>query len=327
MPDTSIYKITFEGFQMKKYSRFQMSGPVLVKCGRLLPFIPTLSLFGKILISSAFQTQHLCPFSTGKCLESGKPMTSRLTGKKTKLWELYNEVVYPPRENTTTTTGGGEPVEPRPAEVTYTKENILYSQKKLWLLGFMIRGLSVDEAFQQLGFRPEKGARILEKALEAAIERAVTEHDVEFCTNLWVALFVAVIFTKEVSATIPSSISSGAIRHPLKRLPNFYFIWLLITAVPLCSLEQALVLRGDSVPRIHKGLRTTVSKSNYHYARLMLRLREGAPPVLYHPYHIRSSWNPAPNCPADGVPGWGSAHDILDIQIRKLRRRRIAGEL
>ncbi|KAL5968338.1 39S ribosomal protein L22 mitochondrial [Taenia solium] len=254
-----------------------MSGPVLAKCGRLLPFIPTLSLLGKIPISSAFQTQHLCPFSTGKCLESGKLMTSRLTGKKTKLWELYNEVVYPPRENATITTDGREPVEPRPAEVTYTKENILYSQKKLWLLGFMIRGLSVDEAFQQLGFRPEKGARILEKALEAAIERAVTEHDVEFCTNLWV--------------------------------------------------EQALVLRGDSVPRIHKGLRTTVSKSNYHYARLMLRLREGAPPVLYHPYHIRSSWNPAPNCPADGAPGWGSAHDILDIQIRKLRRRRIAGEL
>ncbi|CDS42085.1 39S ribosomal protein L22 mitochondrial [Echinococcus multilocularis] len=257
--------------------RARMNISALAKGGHLLRSIFTLSLIKKVAVSSTLQTQQLCQFSTGKCLESGQAMTSRLTGKKTKLWELYNEVVYPPSENTTVTADGEESVEPRPAEVTYTKENILYSQKKLWLLAFMIRGLSVDEAFQQLGFRPEKGARILEKSLEAAIERAVTEHDVEFCTNLWV--------------------------------------------------EQALVLRGDSVPRIHKGLRTMVSKSNYHYARLMLRLREGVPPVLYHPYRIRNSWHPAPNCPADGAPGWGSAHDILDIQIRKLRRRRIAGEL
>ena len=91
--------------------------------------------------------------------------------------------------------------------------------------------------------------------------------------------------------------------------------------------EQALVLRGDSVPRIHKGLRTSLSLSNYHYARLLLRLREGSPPVLYHPFSIRPAWHPAPNCLADGNPGWASAQDILDIQLRKLRRRRIPGEL
>ncbi|VUZ53724.1 unnamed protein product [Hymenolepis diminuta] len=215
--------------------------------------------------------------STYRFPDSERAVTSRLTGKKTKLWELYNEVVYPPHDTSKPITVDELFTETRPAEVTYTKENILYSQKKLWLLGFMIRGLSVDEAFQQLGFRPEKGARILEQALEAAIEKAVTEHDVEFCTNLWV--------------------------------------------------EQALVLRGDGVPRIHKGLRTNVSMKNYHYSRLLIRLREGKPPVLYHPFNLRSSWHPAPNCPAVGAPGWGTAKDILDIQIRKLRRRRIAGEL
>ncbi|VDL43169.1 unnamed protein product [Hymenolepis diminuta] len=208
--------------------------------------------------------------STYRFPDSERAVTSRLTGKKTKLWELYNEVVYPPHDTSKPITVDELFTETRPAEVTYTKENILYSQKKLWLLGFMIRGLSVDEAFQQLGFRPEKGARILEQALEAAIEKAVTEHDVEFCTNLWV---------------------------------------------------------GDGVPRIHKGLRTNVSMKNYHYSRLLIRLREGKPPVLYHPFNLRSSWHPAPNCPAVGAPGWGTAKDILDIQIRKLRRRRIAGEL
>ncbi|VDD74466.1 unnamed protein product [Mesocestoides corti] len=245
------------------------------------------------------QHQPFRGFAKGTSRDQDMTMTSRLTGKKTKLWELYNEVIYPPSEPTNE--GFVEKSQQlRPAEITYTKDNILYSQKKLWLLAFMvhhsnawlksdllchiIRGLSVDEAFQQLGFRPEKGARILENvckialnALEAAIEKAVVEQDVEFCTDLWI--------------------------------------------------EKTLVLRGLAVPRIHKGLRTNISTSNYHYARLMLRLREGRPPVLYHPYRIRSSWHPEPNCPAGGASGWGTADDILDIQIRKLRRRRIPGEL
>ena len=96
---------------------------------------------------------------------------------------------------------------------------------------------------------------------------------------------------------------------------------------PLFVTEQALVLRGSSIPRLHKNLRTSVSVSNYHYSRLLLRLREGSPPVLYHPFSIRPSWHPVPSCPADGRQGWSSPQDILDIQLRKLRRRRIAGEL
>ncbi|VDL91639.1 unnamed protein product [Schistocephalus solidus] len=225
--------------------------------------LPSTSLFG-----------NYRGFATRKALESDKPVTSRLTGKKTKLWDLYNEVVYPLRPSSTVHEAD---CERRPAEITFSKENILYSQKKLWLLAFMIRGLSVDEAFQQLGFRPEKGARILEEALEGAIERAVKEHDVEFCTELWI--------------------------------------------------EKALVLRGMGVPAIHKGLRTALSYSTYHYANLFLRLREGKPPPLYHPYRIKPSWVPTPNCLADGHPGWSSPQDILEIELRKLRRRRIPGEL
>nr|CUU97735.1 hypothetical transcript [Hymenolepis microstoma] len=120
--------------------------------------------------------------STHNFPDGERAVKSRLTGRYTKLWELYNEVVYPPREKLESVTEDENMTTTRPAEVTYTKENILYSQKKLWLLGFM-----------QLGFRPEKGARILEQvlALEAAIKKAITEHDVEFCTNLWVGKFEA----------------------------------------------------------------------------------------------------------------------------------------
>ncbi|KAL7065524.1 hypothetical protein AAHC03_05730 [Spirometra sp. Aus1] len=230
-----------------------------------------------ICLPGASSCQTYRGFATRKTPQPHKTVTSRLTGKKTKLWDLYNEVVYPPRPSSTEHESDCPNSERRPAEVTISKENILYSQKKLWLLAFMIRGLSVDEAFQQLGFRPEKGARILEEALEAAVEKAVKEQDVEFCTELWV--------------------------------------------------EKALVLRGMGVPAIHKGLRTAVSYSTYHYADLFLRLREGKPPPLYHPYRVRPSWVPTHNCPADGLPGWSSPQDTLEIELRRLRRRRIPGEL
>lgn len=76
--------------------------------------------------------------SSSKFPDTEKALTSRLTGKKTKLWELYNEVVYPPRDSSRFVIADDNFLEARPAEVTYTKENILYSRKKLWLLAFMV---------------------------------------------------------------------------------------------------------------------------------------------------------------------------------------------
>ncbi|CAL8069909.1 unnamed protein product [Calicophoron daubneyi] len=116
-------------------------------------------------------------------------IVSKATGRKEDLWQLYNEVVYPPKSSDVPTDEGeGSFIDHniRPGEVTHRLEDILYSQKKLWLLGFMIRGLSVDQAFAQLGFRPEKGARIIEQVLEEAIEIAVKEHDFEYSTKIWI---------------------------------------------------------------------------------------------------------------------------------------------
>lgn len=66
---------------------------------------------------------------------------SRKTGKKEDLWQQYNEVVYPPKDpsalvNSDDVSQINE--DPRPGEVTHRREDILYSQKKLWLLGFMV---------------------------------------------------------------------------------------------------------------------------------------------------------------------------------------------
>ncbi|OON23339.1 hypothetical protein X801_00750, partial [Opisthorchis viverrini] len=217
---------------------------------------------------------------------------SKATGRKEDLWQLYNEVVYPPKVPV-----GNKDVasfvlqERRPGEVTHRREDLLYSQKKLWLLGFMIRGRSVDDAFAQLAHRPEKGARILEEVLEEAIELAVKEHDFEYCTKIWVDC-------------------KGWLNH-FAYFPNL--------------AETVHVCRGRGVPRLYKGVRGHLSANNYHYANLYIRLREGDPPPVYHPRQIKGSWTPTHNCPSFGRPSWGSGNDMLQLELERMRQRRLKG--
>ncbi len=56
---------------------------------RTQPVAPT------VLVGSLQQCRG---FARGVSRDTDKTVTSRLTGKKTNLWDLYNEVVYPPRE-------------------------------------------------------------------------------------------------------------------------------------------------------------------------------------------------------------------------------------
>ncbi|ESN99874.1 hypothetical protein HELRODRAFT_113615 [Helobdella robusta] len=94
-----------------------------------------------------------------------------------KIWLKYNDVVYPPLS----------PNEPhRPAEVVHQRSNIKYSQKKLWYIAHMIRGMSIDEAVKQLSFYERKGAAIVNEILLEAQELAVRDHNVEYKSNLWI---------------------------------------------------------------------------------------------------------------------------------------------
>lgn len=114
-----------------------MNLSTVLKFSRYVQFSSANSLLKtsiNVLISLTQQSRQI---STHKFPDNERAMTSRLTGKKTKLWEQYNEVVYPPRESLRTGKLDEDFTETRPAEVTYTKENILYSRKKLWLLAFM----------------------------------------------------------------------------------------------------------------------------------------------------------------------------------------------
>lgn len=95
-----------------------------------------------------------------------------------KSWPKYNDIVYPPQKE-------GEP--PRPAEITHYRPNVKYSQKKLWYVACMIRGMSIDEALKQLSFYKRKGAEIVKQTLLEAQEMAVRDHNVEYKSNLWIA--------------------------------------------------------------------------------------------------------------------------------------------
>jgi len=67
------------------------------------------------------------------------------------------------------------------------RDNIKYTQKKMWHIANFVRGMSVDEAIKQLNFINKKGAFIAAEVIEEARQLAVKEHCVEFGTNLWVA--------------------------------------------------------------------------------------------------------------------------------------------
>lgn len=59
--------------------------------------------------------------------------------------------------------------------------------KKLLPLVWKIRGLSIDEAIAQMQFDTKKAAKDVKIALEDARKEALSEHNIEFASNLWVA--------------------------------------------------------------------------------------------------------------------------------------------
>ncbi|XP_050342146.1 39S ribosomal protein L22, mitochondrial [Nymphalis io] len=95
-----------------------------------------------------------------------------------KSFLTFNKKIYPPQQI-------GE--EPRPAFVCHQKTNIKYSPEKLWYVASLVRGMTVDEAVKQLSFVNKKGAVYVKEAILEAQKLAVSEHNVEFKSNLWIA--------------------------------------------------------------------------------------------------------------------------------------------
>ncbi|KAF2346028.1 Ribosomal protein L22/L17 [Trinorchestia longiramus] len=108
---------------------------------------------------------------------SGDPIYSKYD-PDVSVFHRHNLKKYPPLEP-------GEA--PRHAFVCHEKRNIRYYPKKMQVVAKFIRGMTIDDAINQLKFCPMKGAvDVLETILEAQ-KMAVEEHNVEFPSNLWVS--------------------------------------------------------------------------------------------------------------------------------------------
>lgn len=58
----------------------------------------------------------------------------------------------------------------------------------MWYIACLVRGMTVDEAVKQLSFVNKKGAAYVKEAILEAQELAVTSHNVEFRSNLWIGM-------------------------------------------------------------------------------------------------------------------------------------------
>lgn len=116
-------------------------------------------------------------------------------------WMRYNDKIYPPQ-------APGEERRPAVSTVLHNSypfsylhvthfcicfqyvcheiKNLKYSEKKMWYVAMLIRGMTVDEARRQLKQVHRKGATAVTRALNEAVEMAIKDHGVEFRTNLWV---------------------------------------------------------------------------------------------------------------------------------------------
>ncbi|KAL3315396.1 hypothetical protein Ciccas_005973 [Cichlidogyrus casuarinus] len=264
----------------KLFSPFEKGNP-----GKLMDYLDDLfvisSAFSRgkwfpiLFWSSSLTAESRRTFSAGNFVRSENKIVSDVDKKKKELWNLYNEVVYPPRDPLV----HGPDVKRRPAEITHEHRQVMISRKRAELLAFMISGKTVSEALLQLSYRNGKTERIFEELIREAVELGVKDHSIQFRTKLFV--------------------------------------------------ETCRAYRGESVPRLYKGLRSAYYKNSYKYTNLSIRLREITEddPVYYHRNDLPNAWTPRPTCPSTGSPGWGTTRNMALQHLSRLRSRSLKGGL
>ncbi|XP_039250969.1 large ribosomal subunit protein uL22m-like [Styela clava] len=93
-------------------------------------------------------------------------------------WSDRNKMLYPP-------SAPGEMI--RPAEIHHGRAFIRHSPKKMWYTHKSVQYMNIDEALKNLETLPYKAAKIIAEVLKEAQEEAVTNHNVEFKSNLHIA--------------------------------------------------------------------------------------------------------------------------------------------
>jgi len=105
-------------------------------------------------------------------------------------WDLRNRVVYPPIEETKKYYEDREEECPRiqPPFVVHSRQQIKRDHRKLRYAGYMITGMNVDDALDQLDLHPYEEAKELKETILEAIDLAINQHGFEFRSNMYVAV-------------------------------------------------------------------------------------------------------------------------------------------
>lgn len=136
----------------------------------------------------------------------------------------------------------------------------------MWYIASFIRGMSIDEAIKQLSFQMKKGAGDVKQVLLEAQDLAVTRHNVEFKSNLWVGKYIA--------------ISSLVIRKTQNSL---------VSAESFCG-------KGKVYKGLRRHARGRFGRVEYKHVHYFCRLEEGSPPEHFYLPH--------PQTPEDQLDNW-----------------------
>lgn len=62
--------------------------------------------------------------------------------------------------------------------------------------------MTVDEALKQLSFVNKKGAKFVKESILEAQELAVTRHNVEFKSNLWIGMYINNTYFRNIKSIL-----------------------------------------------------------------------------------------------------------------------------
>jgi large subunit ribosomal protein L22 len=95
-------------------------------------------------------------------------------------------------------------------------KNIRISPKKLRVVAEVVRGMQAEEALKFLKFAPRKGAGLLHKVVNSAVQNAV-HNDNQNATDLYLS---SLIITKGIVYKRGRPVSRGRMHPILKRTSN-----------------------------------------------------------------------------------------------------------
>jgi len=104
-------------------------------------------------------------------------------------WDLRNRIVYPPIEETKKYYADREEECTRiqPPFVVHSRQQIRGNYKRLRYAGYMVTGMNVDDALDQLDLHPFDEAKELKETILEAVDLAINNHGFEFRSNMYVA--------------------------------------------------------------------------------------------------------------------------------------------